>query len=178
MIRVADPRRALALAAARFYARQPRTVVAVTGTNGKTSVTVFLRQIWEKAGHRAASLGTIGLVSPGGAVTGSLTTPDPVKLHEILADLAGDEVTHLALEASSHGLEQRRLDGVRFAAGAFTNLSRDHLDYHPTLAGLPAGQAAPVRHAAAEGGRGGGRRRSGGGGRRSAHSPRAASWSS
>ena len=133
VLRVADPRRALSVAAARFFARQPRTVVAVTGTNGKTSVTVFLRQIWERAGHRAASLGTIGLVSPGRAVSGSLTTPDPVKLHETLADLAEDKVTHVALEASSHGLEQRRLDGVRFAAGAFTNLSRDHLDYHPTL---------------------------------------------
>jgi UDP-N-acetylmuramoyl-L-alanyl-D-glutamate--2,6-diaminopimelate ligase len=133
VIRVADPRRALSLAAGRFYARQPRTVVAVTGTNGKTSVTVFLRQIWERAGHRAASLGTIGLVAPGGAVTGSLTTPDPIKLHETLANLSEDKVTHLALEASSHGLEQRRLDGVRFSAGAFTNLSRDHLDYHLTL---------------------------------------------
>ena len=132
MIRVDDPRRALALAAARFYARQPRTVVAVTGTNGKTSVTVFLRQIWEKAGHQAASLGTIGLVAPGGAVGGSLTTPDPVQLHETLADLAGDGVTHVALEASSHGLDQRRLDGVRFAAGGLhqpvarpSRLSRD-----------------------------------------------------
>ena len=119
--------------AARYYARQPRTVAAVTGTNGKTSVSVFLRQIWERAGHKAASLGTIGLVAPGGAVTGTLTTPDPIKLHEIMADLAGDDVTHLALEASSHGLEQRRLDGVRFSAGGFTNLSRDHLDYHRTL---------------------------------------------
>jgi UDP-N-acetylmuramoyl-L-alanyl-D-glutamate--2,6-diaminopimelate ligase len=133
VIRLDDPRRALALAAARFYARQPRTVAAVTGTNGKTSVTVFLRQIWESAGHRAASLGTIGLVSPGGTAAGNLTTPDPIALHEVLADLAADEVTHLALEASSHGLDQRRLDGVRFAAGAFTNLSRDHLDYHATL---------------------------------------------
>jgi UDP-N-acetylmuramoyl-L-alanyl-D-glutamate--2,6-diaminopimelate ligase len=133
VIRVEDPRRALALISARFFARQPRTVVAVTGTNGKTSVTVFLRQIWERAGFRAASLGTIGLISPGGAVTGSLTTPDPVRLHETMADLAGEQVTHLALEASSHGLEQRRLDGVRFSAGAFTNLSRDHLDYHPSL---------------------------------------------
>ena len=133
LVRAPDPRRALAVAAARFYARQPRTVVAVTGTNGKTSVTVFLRQIWEKAGRKAASLGTIGLIKPGGAVTGSLTTPDPVALHAIMADLAGEEVTHLALEASSHGLEQRRLDGVRFSAGAFTNLSRDHLDYHATL---------------------------------------------
>ena len=133
VIRVGDPRHTLALIAARFYARQPRTVAAVTGTNGKTSVSVFLRQIWERAGYKAASLGTIGLVSPGGAVTGTLTTPDPIKLHEIMADLAGDDVTHLALEASSHGLEQRRLDGVRFAAGGFTNLSRDHLDYHLTL---------------------------------------------
>jgi UDP-N-acetylmuramoyl-L-alanyl-D-glutamate--2,6-diaminopimelate ligase len=133
VIRVDDPRRVLALIAARFYARQPRTVVAVTGTNGKTSVSVFLRQIWERAGHKAASLGTIGLVAPGGAVTGTLTTPDPIALHEIMADLAGDDVTHLSLEASSHGLEQRRLDGVRFAAGGFTNLSRDHLDYHLTI---------------------------------------------
>jgi UDP-N-acetylmuramoyl-L-alanyl-D-glutamate--2,6-diaminopimelate ligase len=133
VIRVADPRQALALAASRYFARQPRTVVAVTGTNGKTSVTVFLRQIWERAGYRAASLGTIGLVAPGGAVAGNLTTPDPVRLHEILADLAGDQVTHVALEASSHGLDQRRLDGIRFAAGGFTNLSRDHLDYHATL---------------------------------------------
>ncbi len=133
VIRVGDPRRTLALMSARYYARQPRTVAAITGTNGKTSVSVFLRQIWEKAGHKAASLGTIGLIAPGGAVTSSLTTPDPIKLHEIMADLAGDDVTHLALEASSHGLEQRRLDGVRLAAGGFTNLSRDHLDYHQTL---------------------------------------------
>lgn len=133
VIRVDDPRRALALVAARYYARQPRTVAAVTGTNGKTSVTVFLRQIWQTVGHKAASLGTIGLVAPGHEIAGNLTTPDPVRLHEMLADLAGDEVTHLALEASSHGLEQRRLDGVRLAAGAFTNVSRDHLDYHQTL---------------------------------------------
>ena len=133
VIRVEDPQHTLALIAARFYARQPRTVAAVTGTNGKTSVSVFLRQIWERAGHKAASLGTIGLVAPGGAIKGTLTTPDPIRLHEIMADLAGDDVTHLALEASSHGLEQRRLDGVRFAAGGFTNLSRDHLDYHGTL---------------------------------------------
>jgi UDP-N-acetylmuramoyl-L-alanyl-D-glutamate--2,6-diaminopimelate ligase len=133
VIRVPDPRAALASAAARFYGRQPRIVAAVTGTNGKTSVSVFLRQIWEAAGLQAASLGTIGLVAPGGATSGSLTTPDPVRLHETMADLAGQGVTHLALEASSHGLDQRRLDGVQFAAGAFTNLSRDHLDYHPSL---------------------------------------------
>ena len=133
IVRVDDPRRTLALMASRYFARQPRTVAAVTGTNGKTSVAVFLRQIWEKAGHKAASLGTIGLVAPDNVVPGNLTTPDPVKLHEILADLAAADVTHLAMEASSHGLEQRRLDGVRLSAGAFTNLSRDHLDYHASL---------------------------------------------
>ncbi len=133
VIRVDDPRHTLALMSSRYFARQPRTVAAITGTNGKTSVSVFLRQIWEKAGHKAASLGTIGLVAPGMSVAANLTTPDPVKLHEIMADLAAAEVTHLALEASSHGLEQRRLDGVRFSAGAFTNLTRDHLDYHPSM---------------------------------------------
>jgi UDP-N-acetylmuramoyl-L-alanyl-D-glutamate--2,6-diaminopimelate ligase len=133
LVRVDDPRRTLALMSSRYFARQPRTVAAVTGTNGKTSVAVFLRQIWEKAGYKAASLGTIGLVAPDNVVAGNLTTPDPVRLHEILADLAAADVTHLAMEASSHGLEQRRLDGVRLSAGAFTNLSRDHLDYHPSL---------------------------------------------
>jgi UDP-N-acetylmuramoyl-L-alanyl-D-glutamate--2,6-diaminopimelate ligase len=133
VIEVDDPRRAFALVASRYFARQPRTVAAVTGTNGKTSVTVFLRQIWEKAGRKAASLGTIGLVAPGNDMPGNLTTPDPARLHRILADLAGDDITHLAIEASSHGLDQRRLDGVRLAAGAFTNISRDHLDYHGTL---------------------------------------------
>jgi UDP-N-acetylmuramoyl-L-alanyl-D-glutamate--2,6-diaminopimelate ligase len=133
VIRVGDPRRALALVASRYYARQPRTVAAVTGTNGKTSVTVFLRQIWEANGRKAASLGTIGLRAPGMVTEGNLTTPDPVHLHEILADLAREDVTHLAMEASSHGLDQRRLDGVRFSAAALTNISRDHLDYHGTL---------------------------------------------
>lgn len=132
VIRVADPRRALALAAARLFGRQPGTVVAVTGTSGKTSVASFVRQIFTAAGNAAASLGTIGVVSPAGSVYGSLTTPDPVDLHRILKELADAGVTHAALEASSHGLDQRRLDGVRFAAGAFTNLGRDHLDYHPT----------------------------------------------
>ncbi|HEY1736648.1 MAG TPA: UDP-N-acetylmuramoyl-L-alanyl-D-glutamate--2,6-diaminopimelate ligase [Methylovirgula sp.] len=132
-IHVADVHRALALAAARFYRRQPETIVAVTGTSGKTSVAVFTRQIWEALGYRAASLGTIGLVSPSRMAGGSLTTPDPVNLHETLDALAGDGVTHLALEASSHGLDQRRLDGLRLKAAAFTNLSRDHLDYHLDL---------------------------------------------
>lgn len=132
-VRVADARAALARAAAKLHPRQPGTIVAVTGTNGKTSVVSFTRQIWAAAGHKAASLGTLGVSAPSGDVTGSLTTPDPVALHELLDKLAGEGVTHLALEASSHGLDQRRLDGVKISAGAFTNLTRDHLDYHPTL---------------------------------------------
>ena len=132
-VRVADARAALARAAAKLHPRQPETIVAVTGTNGKTSVVSFTRQIWAAAGHKAASLGTLGVSAPSGDMTGSLTTPDPVALHELLDKLAGEGVTHLALEASSHGLDQRRLDGVKISAGAFTNLTRDHLDYHPTL---------------------------------------------
>ncbi len=130
---VRNARRALALAAAKFFARQPGTIAAVTGTSGKTSVAAFTRQIWTALGFQAASIGTIGVVSPRGETYGSLTTPDPVELHRMLDQLAGEGVTHLALEASSHGLDQHRLDGVRIAAGAFTNLSRDHLDYHPTI---------------------------------------------
>jgi UDP-N-acetylmuramoyl-L-alanyl-D-glutamate--2,6-diaminopimelate ligase len=133
VIRVSDARRALALAAARFYGRQPETVVAVTGTSGKTSATVFLRQIWQALGYRAASLGTIGLVSQSAVAYGALTTPDPVSLHETIAAITQDGVTHLALEASSHGLDQRRLDGLHLKAAGFTNLSRDHLDYHADL---------------------------------------------
>ena len=131
-IRVGNARRALALAASRFYDDQPETIAAVTGTSGKTSVAAFTRQIWEATGEAAASIGTIGLVTPASEVYGSLTTPDPVALHKSLAELASEGVTHLVLEASSHGLDQHRLDGVRIAAGAFTNISRDHLDYHPS----------------------------------------------
>jgi UDP-N-acetylmuramoyl-L-alanyl-D-glutamate--2,6-diaminopimelate ligase len=127
-----EPRRALALLAARFYARQPETAVAVTGTSGKTSVAEFTRQIFSALGRKAASLGTIGIVKPDGAIYGSLTTPDPVALHQSLAALADEGVTHLAMEASSHGLDQFRLDGVELKAAAYTNLGRDHLDYHPT----------------------------------------------
>lgn len=133
VVRAPDPRRALALMAAAFYGRQPETAVAVTGTSGKTSVAEFTRQIYAQCGRQAASLGTIGIVRPDGGVYGSLTTPDPVTLHGVIAGLADDGVTHLAFEASSHGLDQRRLDGVRLAAAAFTNLGRDHLDYHPTV---------------------------------------------
>ena len=132
-VRAGNARRALALIAAKFFARQPQTIAAVTGTSGKTSVAAFARQIWTTLGHSAASIGTIGIVSPRGETYGSLTTPDPVALHRSLDALAGEGVTHLAIEASSHGLDQFRLDGLRIAAAAFTNLSRDHLDYHPTI---------------------------------------------
>ncbi len=132
-IQVKNVRRALALAAAKFHPRQPATIAAVTGTSGKTSVAAFTRQIWKSLGQQAASIGTIGVVSPNEETYGSLTTPDPIELHRTLDRLAGEGVTHLALEASSHGLDQHRLDGVRVSAGAFTNLSRDHMDYHPTI---------------------------------------------
>jgi len=131
-VRVADARRALALAAAKVHPRQPAVIAAVTGTSGKTSVTVFARQIWTALGFKAASIGTIGVVSPRGEDYGGLTTPDPVELHRTLDRLAGDGVSHLAIEASSHGLDQRRLDGLRVAVAGFTNISRDHLDYHGT----------------------------------------------
>src|SRR5438132_3259927 len=129
-----NPRLALALAAAKFYPKQPATIAAVTGTSGKTSVAVFARQIWLRLGYASASIGTIGLVSPRRTVYGSLTTPDPIALHRQLDEIARDGVTHLAFEASSHGLDQFRLDGVRIAAGGFTNLTRDHMDYHPDVA--------------------------------------------
>lgn len=130
---VANARRTLALAASRFHARQPGTIAAVTGTSGKTSVAAFLRQIFQADGHPAASIGTVGVVRPSGDVYGGLTTPDPVTLHATLDTLAGEGVTHVAFEASSHGLDQHRLDGVRIRAAGFTNLSRDHLDYHHTV---------------------------------------------
>jgi UDP-N-acetylmuramoyl-L-alanyl-D-glutamate--2,6-diaminopimelate ligase len=131
--RVGNARRTLALAAAKFFPRQPQTIAAVTGTSGKTSIASFTRQIWTALGHRAASIGTIGVVSPRGETYGSLTTPDPVALHRSLDQLAGDGVTHLAIEASSHGLDQYRLDGLHIGAAAFTNITRDHLDYHPSF---------------------------------------------
>ncbi|MCK8783110.1 UDP-N-acetylmuramoyl-L-alanyl-D-glutamate--2,6-diaminopimelate ligase [Roseomonas sp. NAR14] len=133
LLAVADPRRVLAECAAAFHGAQPETVVAVTGTNGKTSTVDFLRQLWTQAGARAASLGTLGLVAPGFPPGPSLTTPDPVALHATLAALSAAGIDRAAMEASSHGLEQRRLDGVRLAAAGFSNLTRDHLDYHGTL---------------------------------------------
>ena len=131
-VRVDNARRALALLAARIYPRQPEVIAAVTGTSGKTSVAAFTRQIWAALGHEAASIGTIGLVTPKQEVYGSLTTPDPIELARTLDRLAEDGITHLAMEASSHGLDQHRIDGVRVTVGGFTNLSRDHMDYHAT----------------------------------------------
>ncbi|MGB8313507.1 MAG: UDP-N-acetylmuramoyl-L-alanyl-D-glutamate--2,6-diaminopimelate ligase [Aestuariivirga sp.] len=133
VIETANPRQLFARMAARFFGKQPNLTVAVTGTNGKTSVAAFVRQIWLSMGFRAASIGTIGVAGPSGTEYLSHTTPDPVQLQRLLAKLAEDHVGHLVLEASSHGLAQYRLDGIRFAAAAFTNLTRDHLDYHATL---------------------------------------------
>jgi UDP-N-acetylmuramoyl-L-alanyl-D-glutamate--2,6-diaminopimelate ligase len=147
-----NPRRHFALMAAKFYATQPETVAAVTGTNGKTSVTDFLRQIWTRLGLRAASLGTLGLDAPGFRDPGNLTTPDPVDLHRTLGRLADDGVQFLAMEASSHGLAQCRLDGVRVAAAAFTNLSRDHLDYHGTMDSYLEDKLRLFTHVLADGG--------------------------
>ena len=125
-----NPRKRLAEIAAVYFQGQPATVAAVTGTNGKTSVTAFLRQIWQREGRSAASLGTIGLLTADRSVVLRHTTPDAITLHRLLADLAKEGVSHLALEASSHGLDQYRLDGVRIRAAGFTNITRDHLDYH------------------------------------------------
>ena len=139
LVRSGDVRRAYALAARAFYGKQPRTCVAVTGTNGKTSVAAFCRQIWTALGHHGASMGTLGVMAGDEALTGpGLTSPDAADAARLLADLAGRGVTHLALEASSHGLDQRRLDGVALTAAAFTNLSQDHLDYHHDMAAYRA----------------------------------------
>ncbi|UYH52207.1 UDP-N-acetylmuramoyl-L-alanyl-D-glutamate--2,6-diaminopimelate ligase [Candidatus Kirkpatrickella diaphorinae] len=130
----ANPRRDLALLAAAFYGAQPAEIAAITGTNGKTSTADFLRQIWMMQGFRSASIGTLGLVSKGLDLRlPPLTTPDPVKLAETLHELKTRRVDHVALEASSHGLDQFRLDGVRLTRAGFSNLTRDHLDYHHTL---------------------------------------------
>ncbi len=128
-----DPRAALACAAALWFGPQPDTMVAVTGTNGKTSVATFTRQIWAALGHAAINIGTTG-IEGAWAAPSSHTTPDAVTLQKLLAAAASDGVTHAAMEASSHGLDQRRLDGVRLTAAGFTNLTQDHLDYHGTMA--------------------------------------------
>ncbi len=141
VVAAANPRLALARIAARAFGRQPATVVAVTGTSGKTSVAWFTREIWAQAGLSAAALGTLGLVLPGRAAEPGLTTPDPVSLHAALARAAGLGVDHLAMEASSHGLDQYRLDAVKLKAGAFTNFSLEHLDYHGGMAEYFAAKA-------------------------------------
>jgi UDP-N-acetylmuramoyl-L-alanyl-D-glutamate--2,6-diaminopimelate ligase len=135
VIVVDDARRSYALAASAFWGAQPATCVAVTGTNGKTSVATFCRQIFERLGHHAASMGTLGVRAGAEQITplGGLTTPDAGDVAALLADLADRGVTHLALEASSHGIDQRRLDGVHLAAAGFLNLTQDHLDYHGTM---------------------------------------------
>jgi UDP-N-acetylmuramoyl-L-alanyl-D-glutamate--2,6-diaminopimelate ligase len=135
VVRVTDPRRAYALASKALCNRQPQVCVAVTGTNGKTSVATFCRQIFEALGHKAASMGTLGVTAMGQQLTPpGLTTPDAADLAEMMARLADMGVTHLALEASSHGIDQRRLDGVDLTAAAFLNLTQDHLDYHGDMA--------------------------------------------
>ena len=127
-----DPRQALAFAAALWFGAQPETMIAVTGTNGKTSVASFTRQIWQLLDFEAANIGTTGVEGAFSAPSAH-TTPEPVTLHRLLADMAAAGVTHAAMEASSHGLAQRRLDGVRLAAAGFTNFTQDHLDYHATF---------------------------------------------
>jgi UDP-N-acetylmuramoyl-L-alanyl-D-glutamate--2,6-diaminopimelate ligase len=129
----ANPRRSYAQMAARFYGDQPSTIAAVTGTNGKTSVVSFTRQIWNNLGIKAASMGTLGISGPDFEIPEGLTTPDPVDLHQSLADLSDRGIAKLAMEASSHGLDQYRLDGVTVSLAGFTNLSRDHLDYHGSM---------------------------------------------
>lgn len=128
-----NPRRRFALAAAKFYHAQPRTAVAVTGTNGKTSVASFVRQIWQRLDVRAASIGTLGIITEHETRALGHTTPDAVTLHSALGDLAAMGIDAVAIETSSHGLAQHRVDGVELAAAAFTNISRDHMDYHPTF---------------------------------------------
>ena len=135
-----DPREALAYAAALWFGAQPDTMVAVTGTNGKTSVATFARQIWMALGHAAINIGTTGVEGAWEAPS-SHTTPDPITLHALLAEAAAAGVTHAAMEASSHGLDQRRMDGVRLRAAGFTNLTQDHLDYHHTMEAYGAAKA-------------------------------------
>jgi UDP-N-acetylmuramoyl-L-alanyl-D-glutamate--2,6-diaminopimelate ligase len=147
-----NPRLRLARMAAEFYGAQPETVAAVTGTKGKSSIVAFLRQIWTQLGMKAASLGTVGVVAPKGEIPLDNTTPDPVEIHRLLAELKHDGVDHLAIEASSHGLDQYRLDGVFVRGAAFTNLTRDHLDYHHTFEDYLAAKLRLFTEVVAEGG--------------------------
>lgn len=133
LILAEEPREALARAAALWFEHQPGTIVAVTGTNGKTSVATFTRQIWQALGLPSVNIGTIGVEGDWSAPSGA-TTPEPITLHRLLAEAHDAGITHAAMEASSHGLDQRRLDGVRLTAAGFTNLTQDHLDYHGDMA--------------------------------------------
>ena len=135
-----DPRQALAYAAALWFGQQPDAVVAVTGTNGKTSVATFTRQLWMAMGIEAVNIGTTGVEGCYAAPLAH-TTPEPITLHRILGEVAAEGIEHAVMEASSHGLAQRRLDGVRLCAAAFTNFSQDHLDYHATFAEYFAAKA-------------------------------------
>jgi UDP-N-acetylmuramoyl-L-alanyl-D-glutamate--2,6-diaminopimelate ligase len=152
LVEDANPRRRFALMAATFHASQPETVVAVTGTNGKTSTASFFRQIMAFLGTKSAAIGTLGIIAEGWDNRGGLTTPDPVALHSDLARLAEFGVTHACMEASSHGLDQCRLDGVRLKAAAFTNLTRDHLDYHRDMESYAAAKLRLFTELLPEGG--------------------------
>ncbi len=147
-----NPRLGLARLAAEFYGAQPDVVAAVTGTKGKSSIVAFLREIWTALGKPAASLGTVGVIGPKGATPLSHTTPDPVEIHALLAQLKKDGVEHLAIEASSHGLDQFRLDGVKIQAAGFTNITRDHMDYHSTFEHYLAAKLRLVDEVVAPGG--------------------------
>jgi UDP-N-acetylmuramoyl-L-alanyl-D-glutamate--2,6-diaminopimelate ligase len=136
-----DPREVLARAAALWFGAQPETMIAVTGTNGKTSVATFARQIWAALGYDAINIGTTG-VEGAWTAPSAHTTPDPITLHHMLSDAAAAGVTHAAMEASSHVLDQRRMDGVRIRAAGFTNFTQDHLDYHKTFDAYFAAKAA------------------------------------
>ncbi|MCX7362263.1 MAG: UDP-N-acetylmuramoyl-L-alanyl-D-glutamate--2,6-diaminopimelate ligase [Alphaproteobacteria bacterium] len=152
VVRDANPRRRIARMAAVHAGAQPATIAAVTGTNGKSSTVHFVRHIWAALGLEAASVGTLGIVSPGFSRDAGLTTPDPVQLHADLATLAHEGVTHLAIEASSHGLDQHRLDGLHLAAAAFTNLTHEHLDYHLSMDAYFAAKARLFETLLPEGG--------------------------
>lgn len=151
VIEAEDPAAALSQIAARFYPRQPATIAAVTGTNGKSSTVEFLRQIWTEAGLDAAALGTLGVTRASGRTDFGYTTPDAIGLHFNLDALAGEGITHLAMEASSHGLKQRRMDSAKVTAAAFTNLTQDHLDYHHDFEDYFASKMRLFQAVAAEG---------------------------
>lgn len=147
-----NPRRCFAKMAAAFYGKQMEVIVAVTGTNGKSSTVNFCRQMWHSMEHASACLGTLGIIAPGINRPGTLTTPDPVTLHSEIAELEASGVTHLALEASSDGLDQHRLDGVRITAAGFTNFTRDHLITHGTMEAYLEAKMRLFREVMMEGG--------------------------